>query len=169
MNARAGWRTRYFEDFVVGDIYEHRLGRTISETDNTWFTLLTLNTNPIHFDRHFAKSTMFGKPLVNSCLTLALVTGLSVSDISESAIANLGWTDIMLPNPVFEGDTLYAQSEVLAKRESMSRPGCGVITVRTTGHKQTGEVVMSFSRSILVHRREDAPEEPAEETDMDLR
>ena len=112
---------RYYEDFNVGDIYEHRPGRTITETDNTWFTLLTMNTHPLHFDAHYAKKTEFGRPLVNSALTLSIVAGMSVSDLSQKAIANLGWENIKLPAPVFAGDTLYAESEVLAKRESKSR------------------------------------------------
>ena len=108
---------RYFEDFRVGDIYEHRPGRTISEADNTWFTLLTMNQHPLHFDREYARHTEFGQPIVNSALTLAVVTGMSVSDVSQKAIANLGWTDIHMPAPVFNGDTLYAESEVLEKRD----------------------------------------------------
>ena len=124
---------RYYEDFNVGDIYEHRPGRTITEVDNTWFTLLTMNTHPLHFDAHYAKKTEFGRPLVNSALTLSIVAGMSVSDLSQKAIANLGWENIKLPAPVFAGDTLYAESEVLAKRESNSRPTQGIVSARTTG------------------------------------
>ena len=113
---------RYFEDFEVGATYEHRPGRTITETDNTWFTLLTNNTHPIHYDAEYAKHTEFGQRLVVSTLTVSIVTGMSVSDMSQKAIANLGWTDIMLPSPVFAGDTIYAESEVLEKRPSKSRP-----------------------------------------------
>ncbi len=144
---------RVLEDFRVGDIYEHRPGRTISETDNTWFTLLTMNTHPLHFDAAYAAKTEFGRPLVNSCLTLAMVTGMSVSDLSQKAVANLGWDKVRLTAPVFAGDTLYAESEVLAVRESRSRPGQGVVTVRTTGRKSDGTEFMSFERSILVPRR----------------
>ena len=144
---------RYFEDFEVGAVYEHRPGRTISETDNTWFTLLTMNTHPLHFDREYAAHSEFGQPLVNSCLTLSIVAGMSVSDTSQKAIANLGWTDIKLPNPVFVGDTLYAETEVLDKRESKSRPTQGIVSVRTTGRKQDGTVVMSYDRSFLVPKR----------------
>ena len=158
MSVKPGWQGRYFEDFEVGDIYEHRLGRTITETDNTWFTLLTMNTNPIHVDRHFSKDTPFGKPLVNSCLTLSLVVGISVSDISENAIANLGWTDVKLPNPVFEGDTIYARSEVLGKRESASRPNAGIVDVRSEGFKQTGEIVIEYKRTFMVYKRGQRPE-----------
>jgi len=144
---------RYLEDFKVGDVYEHRPGRTISEADNTWFTLLTMNTNPLHFDAAYSAKTEFGRPLVNSCLTLAMVTGMSVSDVSQKAVANLGWNQVRLTAPVFAGDTIYADSEVLEVRESKSRPTQGVVTVRTTGRKSDGTVFMSFERSILVPKR----------------
>jgi acyl dehydratase len=144
---------RYLEDFKVGDIYEHRPGRTISEADNTWFTLLTMNTHPLHFDAAYAAKTEFGRPLVNSCLTLAIVTGMSVSDLSQKAIANLGWDKVRITVPVFAGDTIYAESEVLEVRESKSRPTQGVVTVRTTGKKADGTAFMSYERSILVPRR----------------
>src|SRR5665213_1989262 len=123
---------RCYEDFEVGFVIRHPLGRTISTTDNTWFTLLTVNTNPIHFDAHYSAQTEFGKPLVNSTLTLAIVTGLSVADISRHAV-NLGWDEVRLPNPLFEGDTLYAETEVLSARSSKSRPNMGVVEVKTTG------------------------------------
>jgi acyl dehydratase len=144
---------RYLDDFKVGDVYEHRPGRTITETDNIWFTLLTMNTHPVHFDHAYAAKSEFGKPLVNSCLTLSMVVGMSVSDVSQKAIANLGWTDIKLTAPVFVGDTLYSESEVLAKRESKSRPTQGIVTVRTTGRKADGTVVIAFERSMLVPKR----------------
>ena len=158
MSVKPGWEGRFYEDFEVGDVYEHRLGRTITETDNTWFTLLTMNTNPIHVDRHFSKDTPFGKPLVNSCLTLSLVVGISVSDISENAIANLGWTDVKLPNPVYEGDTIYARTEVLGKRESASRPNAGIVDVRSEGFKQSGEIVIEYKRTFMVYKRGHRPE-----------
>ena len=141
---------RCLEDFKVGDIYEHRPGRTISEADNTWFTLLTMNQHPLHFDHNFASHSEFGKPVVNSCLTLSVVAGMTVSDISQKAIANLGWTDIVMPAPVFHGDTLYAESEVLEIRESKSRPTQGVVSVETRAFKQDGTQVMSYKRSVLV-------------------
>jgi acyl dehydratase len=144
---------RYFEDFVVGDVYEHRPGRTLSETDNTWFTLLTMNTHPLHFDNAYAAKSEFKQPLVNSCLTLSVVVGMSVSDISQKAIGNLGWNDIKLTAPVFVGDTLYAESSVLGKRESASRPTQGIVTVRTVGKKADGTEVISFERSVLVPKR----------------
>ncbi len=144
---------RCYEDFAVGDVYEHRPGRTLSEADNTWFTLLTMNQHPLHFDAAYAAGTEFGRPLVNSCLTLAVVVGMSVSDLSQRAIANLGWERIELLAPVFPGDTLYAESEVLAKRESRSRPTQGIVTVRTTGHKADGSAVIRFERTFLVPRR----------------
>jgi itaconyl-CoA hydratase len=144
---------RYLEDFKVGDVYEHRPGRTISEADNTWFTLLSMNKNPLHFDAAYAAKTEFGRPLVDSCLTLSIVTGMSVSDVSQKAVANLGWDKVRLTAPVFAGDTLYAESEVLAVRESRSRPTQGIVTVRTTGRKADGTEFMSFERSILVPKR----------------
>lgn len=153
---------RYFEDFIIGDIYEHRPGRTITESDNTWFTLLTMNQHPVHFDAEYAAKSEFKKPLVNSCLTLSIVAGMSVSDVSQKNIANLGWTDIKLPNPVFIGDTLYAESEVLAKRESKSRPTQGIVTIKTIGNKQGGATVMEFERTMLVPKRGHAVDDKAD-------
>lgn len=144
---------RYYEDFAVGDTYKHWPGRTITAADNTWFTLLTMNQHPIHFDEEYAKGTEFGKPLVNSTLTLAIVVGMSVADVSQNAVANLGWTDIAMPAPVFNGDTLYAESTVLEKRESKSRPTQGIVTVATRAWKQDGTTVMTFKRSVLVPKR----------------
>ncbi len=154
---------RYFEDFTVGDIYEHRPGRTITESDNTWFTLLTMNQHPLHFDREFAAQSEFGRPVVNSCLTLSMVVGMSVSDISQKAVANLGWEHIALTAPVFVGETIYAESEVLAARESKSRPTQGVVTVKTSGKKADGTVFITFERTLLVpkegHAIDDATED----------
>jgi itaconyl-CoA hydratase len=144
---------RYYEDFVVGDVYEHRPGRTITETDNTWFTLLTMNKHPLHFDNAYAAKSEFKRPLVNSCLTLSIVAGMSVSDVSQKAIGNLGWNDVRLTAPVFAGDTIYAESEVLSKRESASRPTQGLVTVRTIGKKDDGTQFMSFERTVLVPKR----------------
>src|SRR5487761_1651801 len=144
---------RYFEDFEVGAVYRHPLGRTILGADNIWFTLLTQNTAHVHFDHHYAAQTEFGKPLVNSALTLALITGQSVVDISQNVFANLGWDEVRLPHPVFEGDTLYSQSEVLEARESRSRPTVGIVTVRTTGYNQRSEVVITFKRTVMVYKR----------------
>lgn len=144
---------RYYEDFAVGDTYKHWPGRTITAADNTWFTLLTMNQHPIHFDEEYAKKSEFGQPLVNSTLTLAIVVGMSVQDVSQNAIANLGWTEIAMPAPVFNGDTLYAESTVLEKRESKSRPGQGIVSVATRGWKQGGTTVMTFKRSILVPKK----------------
>ena len=152
---------RYYEDFVVGDIYEHRPGRTITETDNTWFTLLTMNKHPLHFDAEYAKHSEFGRCLVASPFTVSLIVGMSVTDVSQKAIANLGWTDIKLTHPVFAGDTLYAESEVLAKRESKSRPDAGIVSVRTIGKNQDGTVVCTFDRTMLVQRRGHALEDKA--------
>jgi len=144
---------RYFEDFTVGETYKHWPGRTITATDNTWFTLLTMNQHPIHFDEEYARHTEFGKPLVNSALTLAIVAGMSVADVSQKAIANLGWTDIRMPAPVFNGDTIYAESTVLEKRVSKSRPTQGIVTVATRAWKQDGTTVMTYSRTVLVPMR----------------
>ena len=147
-----GWQGRFFEDFAVGDVYRSRLGRTITETDNIWFTNLTLNTNQAHFNTPFAERSPFGKPLVNSAFTLSLVTGLSVTDVSENAMANLAWDDIKLPRPVFAGDTLWCESEVLELRESASRPYAGIVGIRSRGINQHREVVIEFRRTMMVYR-----------------
>jgi itaconyl-CoA hydratase len=157
MAVKESWRGRFFEDFEVGDVYEHPLGRTVTTTDNVWFTLLSQNTAPVHFDHNYAAQTEFGKPLVDSTFTLALVTGQSVTDISQNVFANLGWDEVRLPAPVFEGDTIYSQSEVLEKRESRSRPNVGIVTVETTGYNQDGRTVITFKRTIMVYRRGHAP------------
>ncbi len=160
-----GWRGRWFEDFEVGDVYEHALGRTVTEADNIWFTLLTQNTAPVHFDRRYAAATEFRRPLVNSTLTLALVTGQSVSDVSQNVMANLGWDQVRLPHPVFEGDTVYSRSEVLEARPSRTRPEVGIIRVRTTGMNQDGVEVITFERVLLVYRRGFGPPGPPAWTD----
>ena len=141
---------RYLEDFVVGDVYEHRPGRSITESDNTWFTLLTMNQHPLHFDKAYGEKTEFGQVLVNSCLTISIVTGMSVSDISQKTIANLGWDKVRLTGPVFIGDTIYAESKVLSKRLSGSRPHQGIVTVETVGKNQHGNQIISFERSMLI-------------------
>lgn len=161
MVEQAGWHGRYFEDFQVGDVYRHPLGRTVLSTDNAWFTLLTQNTNPIHVDHHYAAQTGFGRPLVDSTFTLALVTGQSVTDVSQNAMANLGWDKVRLPAPVFEGDTIYSRSQVVAARPSRSRPEVGIVTVATTGVNQDGRPVITFERTIMVYRRGHAPQRPA--------
>jgi len=153
---------RYLEDFKVGDVYEHRPGRTITEADNTWFTLLTMNQHPIHFDHEYAKKSEFGKPLVNSCLTVSIVAGMSVSDVSQKNIANLGWDKIVMPAPVFHGDTLYAESEVLGVRESKSRPTQGIVIVKTLAKNQNGVEVISFERTMLVPKRGHAVDDIAD-------
>lgn len=150
---------RYYEQFKVGDIYEHRPGRTVTESDNVWFSLLTMNQHPLHSDNAYGAKTQFGRTLVNSCLTLAMVTGMSVSDVSYKAVANLGWDKVKLLAPVFVGDTIYAESEVIGLRESDSRPHHGIVTVRTTGKKADGTVFMTFERSALVPMRGHAAED----------
>jgi itaconyl-CoA hydratase len=151
------FRGRFYEDFDAGDVYRSHLGRTVTETDNIWFSALTMNTNQVHFNAEYAARTEFGQPLVVSTLTLAIVLGLSVRDTSENAAANLGWGDIVLPKPVYAGDTLWAESEVLRKRESGSRPSCGIVAIRTRGLNQRRETVIEFTRTFMVFKR-DAPE-----------
>ena len=155
-----GWKGRFYEDFDIGDVYDHPLGRTVTNTDNIWFTLLTQNTAPIHFDSHYASQTEFKKPLVDSTFTVALVTGQSVTDISQNVFANLGWDEITLPNPVFEGDTIYSSSKVLDKRESKSRKNVGIVVVKTIGYNQDSLKVIEFKRTILVYKKGKAPEIP---------
>ena len=154
LHEKTSWNGRYFEDFEVGDLYRHPLGRTITDADNTWFTLLTMNTNPMHFNDHYAEASEFGRKLVNSGLTVAMVLGISVTDISQNAIANLGWTDIKLTHPLFVGDTLYAESVVTGARLSRSRKGSGIIDCFTRGLNQEGETIISYRRAVLVPRRE---------------
>jgi acyl dehydratase len=150
------WRGRFFEDFDVGDLFRSRLGRTITETENAWFTCLTLNTNQMHFNTPYAERTRFGKQLVNSTFTLALVTGLTVPDTSENATANLAWTDVKLPNPVFVGDTLWAETEIVDLRESQSHPNAGIVSIRCRGINQRREVVIEFKRTFMVYKRDAA-------------
>ena len=157
MSGKPSWTGRVYEDFQVGDVYPHPLGRTVLSADNTWFTLLTQNTNPTHFDHDYSSRTEFKRPLVNSCLTLALVTGQSVSDVSQNAMANLGWDEVRLPHPVFEGDTVHSESEVLELRESQSRPTVGIVRIRTRGFNQDGRVVIEFKRTIMVYKRGHVP------------
>lgn len=160
MAAAKGWTGRFFEDFEVGDVYDHPLGRTVTATDNMWFTLLTQNTAPVHFDHHYAAQTEFGKPLVNSALTMALATGQSVTDVSQNAFANLGWDEVRLPSPLFDGDTLYSSSTVLAVRESRSRPDVGIVSVETIGRNQKGIPVIKFKRTVMVYKRGRGPGPP---------
>jgi len=153
MSVKQGWTGRFCEDFEVGDLYQHPLGRTITQTDNTWFTLLTMNTNQSHFNLEYAKSSEFGQPLVVSTLTLAISVGQSVTDLTQNAFANLGWDEISLPHPVYAGDTLYSESLVLEMRESQSRPHAGIVTVRTRTLNQDGDEVCSYKRTFYVYKR----------------
>ena len=157
MAVKAGWTGRVFEDFEVGDVYEHPLGRTVIAADNIWFTCLTMNTNPIHFDAEYSRETEFKQPLVNSCFTLALVTGQSVTDLTMNGVANLGWDEVKLPNPLFEGDTVRSRSEVLETRPSKSRPTVGIVKVKTIGTNQHGTPVIEFTRTFMVWRRGHVP------------
>lgn len=149
-----GWHGRYFEDFEVGDIYKHPFGRTVTETDNVWFTTTTMNTNPIHFNSQYAEGTEFGERISNGLLAAAIIAGMSVIDVSINVTANLGYEDFNHYTPVFHGDTLYAESEILEKRESDSRPHSGIVTLETTGYNQNNDCVLSFQRSAMVLKRE---------------
>jgi acyl dehydratase len=151
-----GWQGRFFEDFTPGDLYRSRIGRTVTETENIQFTLLTNNTNQIHFNADYGKRSGFEGCLVNSLLTISIVTGLSVPDVSENGVA-LGWTEIRLPHPVYPGDTLYSETEVVDARESKSRPQQGIVTVKTRGYNQHGDLVVEMERAILVWKRDHAP------------
>ncbi len=144
---------RWYEDFEVGEVIKHRPGRTILESDNTMFTLLTNNTHPIHFDHHYASKTQFGRPLVNSAFTLAVVAGMSVTDTSYRSVANLEWEFVRMPKPVFHGDTLYAETEILGKRESKSKPDRGIVHMETRAHNQRGELVMEYRRKSLAAKK----------------
>ncbi len=159
MALKEGWTGRYYEDFEVGDVYRCPFGRTVIDADNVWFTLLTMNTNQIHFNTEYAKRTEFGKRLVDGTFTFALVTGMSVSDLTMNSVANLGWDEIRLPNPVFEGDTIYEESEVLSKRDSKSRPYAGIVTVQTKGINQKNETVIHFKRTFMVYRQGHSPQD----------
>lgn len=156
---------RYYEEFEIGDVYEHRPGRTVTKTDNIWFTRLTMNTHPLHFNDEYGKETEFDECLVAAGLTLSIVSGMSVTDISYKTIAGLGWDDVRMEKPVFAGDTLYAESEVIDKRVSESRPGDGIVTVRSRGFNQHGDIVITFERSMLIPLR-DAPDEESDESEM---
>jgi itaconyl-CoA hydratase len=166
MTRQPSWQGRYFEDFEVGDVFQHPLGRTISAIDNAWFTMLTQNTARVHFDDHYASQTEFGRRLVNSALTLALVTGQSVSDVSQNVFANLGWDEVRLPHPLFEGETVYSASEVLSVRRSRSRPQAGIVTVRTRGFTPEGKVVITFTRTVMVYLRGHGPTQPEQPSEV---
>ena len=153
MTLKDGWNGRFYEDFQVGDVYRHPLGRTVTESDNTWFTLLTMNTNQMHFNGEYAAKSEFGRPLVVSTLTVAIAVGQSVIDTTQNAFANLGWEDIRLPHPVFAGDTLFSESLVLDKRDSSSRPHAGIVTIRTRTLNQDGDEVCTFRRTFYAYKR----------------
>lgn len=150
-----------YEDFTVGDVFEHRPGRTVTEMDNVLMSTLSMNVSPLHIDSAYCQHTQWGQPLVSSLVTLSIVAGMAARSTSGQTIANLGWDHIRLPNPVLPGDTLYAESEILAKRLSRSRPGEGIITCRTSGTKSTGELVVTFERSFLVATGERSTEQAA--------
>ena len=153
---------RYYEEFEIGHVYEHRPRRTITQHDNISFTLLTMNTHPLHFDEEYGKHSEFGRCIVASPLTVAIIVGMTVTDVSQKAIANLGWKEIRLPHPVFAGDTLSSETEVTAKRESKSRPTAGIVDVRTRGFNQDGTLVCEFDRTMLIPKRGHAVEDVAD-------
>jgi len=150
---KPGWEGRFLDDFTVGDVYRHPLGRTVNEADNTWFALLTMNTNQMHFNADYAARSEFGRPLVVSTLTIAIAIGQSVTDVTQNAFANLGIDELRLTAPVFAGDTLWSESLVLERRESSSRPHAGIVSVRTRTLNQDGVEVLSFKRTFYVYRR----------------
>lgn len=157
MTVKNGWVGNFYDDFEVGDVYRHPVGRTVTETENIWFTLLTCNVNMNHINVEYAKNTEFGQYLFNSGMTLAIVNGLTVGDISENAVANLGWDEVRLPAPVFVGDTLYAESTITGKRLSKSRPYAGIVNVSTRGYKQDGTTVITFKRTAMIYTRDGSP------------
>jgi len=152
----AGWHGRYFEDFEVGDVYKHPFGRTVTETDNVWFTNLTMNLNPMHFNEPYAAATEFGERLVDGTFVIALAVGMSVVDVSVNATANLGYDDVRHHAPVFHGDTIFAESEVLSKRESASREHVGIVTTELRAFNQDGDLVLSLERTPMVLKRSHA-------------
>lgn len=153
MTLRDGWQGRFYEDFEIGDVYQHPLGRTVSDTENAWFTLLTMNTNQAHFNAQVGENSEFGRRLVVSTFTLAVAIGQSVTDVTQNAFANLGLDKVKFSHPVFDGDTVWSETVVLAKRESSSRPDAGVVTVFTRTLNQDGDVVLSFERVFYVHKK----------------
>lgn len=158
MTIQSSWNGRFFEDFQVGEIYPHSLGRTITATDNSWFTQLTQNTNPLHFNEHYATATPYGRTVVNSAFTIALITGQSVSELSQNVLANLGWDEVRLQNPVFEGDTLYSFSEIVQLRLCKSRNDVGIMDVKTTGYNDEGQIVITFKRTMMIYKKAFAPQ-----------
>ncbi|MFC7157067.1 MaoC family dehydratase [Halomarina halobia] len=159
---RAGWQGRYYEDFAVGDVYKHPYGRTVTETDDVWFTNVTMNVNPMHFNEAYAAETEFGQRLVNGTFVIALAVGMSVIDVSMNATANLGYDEVRHHAPVFHGDTLFAESEVLAKRESDSREHVGLVTTELRAYNQDDTLVLSLERTPMVLKRAHAQPSPAQ-------
>jgi len=157
------WRDRFFEDFSVGDKCQHRNARTVGSHDNVMFTLLTQNPAPLHLNREFAKQAGFERMPLNSTLTLALVTGQSVGDLTPNVMTNLGWKDVRLPASAFEGDTIYSESVIASLRESASKRNVGVVEIDTTGHTQDGTIVIEFRRTVLMYRRGFGPTMPRPE------
>jgi len=151
---QTGWQGRYYEDFTVGDVYKHPFGRTVTETDNVWMTNVTMNLNPMHFNEAYAAETEFGERLVDGTFVFALAVGMSVIDVSINATANLGYDNVRHHAPVFHGDTIFAESEVLSKRESESRDHVGMVTTELRAYNQEGTKVLSLERTPMVLKRE---------------
>jgi acyl dehydratase len=144
---------RYFEEFEIGQEFRHWPGRTISEADNTWFSLLTMNQHPLHIDAHYAATTQHGRCLVVGTLVFSIAVGISVADISGRAIANLGYNEVRHLGPVFAGDTIYASSKIIGKRESATKPDRGIVSVETKAYNQREEAVLSFRREVMIPKR----------------
>jgi itaconyl-CoA hydratase len=144
----------YYEEFTVGDVIEHRPGRTVTEVDNIWQSLLCMNTSPLHIDSAYCAATEWGKPLISSLVTFSIINGMTVSTLSARAIANLGWDKVRLLAPCFAGDTIYAESTVLSKRLSQSRSGQGIVTCETRGLKADGTLILTCERTFLVPTRD---------------
>jgi len=152
----SGWQGRFFEDFEVGDVYKHPYGRTVTETDDVWLTNITMNLNPMHFNEVYASNTEYGERLVNGLVVIAIAVGMSVIDVSMNATANLGYDDVRHTGPVFHGDTLFAESEVVSKRESDSRDHAGLVTTRLRAYNQDDEQVLSLERTNMMLKKSHA-------------
>ena len=153
---KSGWQGRFYEDFSVGDIYKHPYGRTVTETDDVWFTNVTMNTNPMHFNEAYAAETEFGERLVNGTFVIALAVGMSVIDVSMNATANLGYDKVRHHGPVFHGDTIFVESEVVSKRESESRDHVGMVTTELRAYNEDDDLVLSLERTPMVIKRDHA-------------
>ncbi|MGF6282863.1 MaoC family dehydratase [Pseudomonas silensiensis] len=157
------WRDRFYEDFSVGDVCKHRNARTVTTYDNMMFTLLTQNPAPLHLNHEYAKASGHERMPFNSTFTLALVTGQSVADLTPNVMTNLGWSEVRLPAPAYEGDTIYSESQVISLRESSKHPQAGIMALKTTGYTQEGVVVIEFIRTVMIYKAGGAPIQPRPE------